>query len=194
MGQPIAGSVYFTSLHDTAVGKDKNPDTSPPAARAGDWGGIIFRNDLDIADAQRLVYEQQGIFLNYVNNAEMNYGGGSVIINGVSQVVTPVYMIDARPTVTFNTITKSSDAAMSANPDSFEEDNFHAPKFQGISFTSDYDRVGPEIHNNTLVENSLNGLFIRVSTPAGTGHREIDQVGAVGRHGYCPHRGGESDD
>ena len=56
---------------------------------------------------------------------------------------------------------------MSANPDSFEEDNFHAPKFQGISFTSDYDRVGPEIHNNTLVENSLNGLFIRVTTPAG---------------------------
>ena len=49
-GQPIAGSVYFTSLHDTAVGKDKNPDTSPPAAQSGDWGGIIFRNDLDIAD------------------------------------------------------------------------------------------------------------------------------------------------
>ncbi|MHB8969228.1 MAG: choice-of-anchor L domain-containing protein [Pirellulaceae bacterium] len=172
-GQPIAGSVYFTSLHDTAVGKDKNPDTSPPAARAGDWGGIIFRNDLDIADSQRLVYEQQGIFLNYVNNAAINFGGGSVTISGVSQVVTPVYMVDARPTVIFNRITKSSDAAMSANPDSFEEDNFHAPKFQGISFTSDYDRVGPEIHNNTLVENSLNGLFIRVSTPAGQGIEKL---------------------
>ena len=153
------------------------PTSSPPPAQAGDWGGIVFRNDLDIADANRSVYEQQGIFLNYVNHAQMIYGGGSVMINGMSQVVTPVHMTDARPTVTFNTITKSSDAAMSANPDSFEEDNFHAPKFQGIPFTSDYGRIGPEIHHNTLVENSLNGLFIRVSTPAGQGIEKLTKSG-----------------
>ncbi len=168
-GRPVPGSVYFTSLHDKAVGKDKNPDTSPPAPQAGDWGGIFFRNDLDIADPQRLVYEQRGIFLDYVNNAVMSYGGGNVVINGVSQVVTPIYMLDARPTVTFNTITGSSDAAMSANPDSFQEDNFHAPQYQGIPFTSDYDRVGPDIHHNRVIGNSLNGLFIRVTTAAGQG-------------------------
>ena len=166
-GQAIGGSVYFTSLHDKVVGKDFNPDQAPPAALAGDWGGIVFRSDLDIADANRLVYGQEGIFINYVNHAQMTFGGGEVMINGISQIVAPLQMIDERPTLTFNTIRKSANMAMSANPDSFEEDNFHAPKFQAVSFTSDYDRVGPEIHHNTLVENSLNGLFIRISTPAG---------------------------
>lgn len=166
-GRPVAGSVYFTSLHDDQVGQDNNPDQTPPAARPGDWGGIVFRNDLDIADSDRLRYADAGIFLNYVNHAEMTYGGGTVFINGVSQVVTPIQMTDDRPTVSFNTIRLSADAAMSANPDSFEEDNFNAPKFQRISFTSDYNRVGPEIHNNTVVDNSLNGLFIRIATPAG---------------------------
>lgn len=166
-GQPIAGSVYFTSLHDTTMGKGANPDTAPPAAQPGDWGGIVFRNDLDIADSNRLQYEQEGIFLNYVNNADMRFGGGSVFINGVAQSIAPVFMIDARPTLSFNTITTSSGAAMSANPDSFQEDNFHAPQYQGLPFTSDYSRVGPEIHHNTLTGNSLNGLFIRVSTAAG---------------------------
>ncbi len=166
-GQAIEGSVYFTSLHDKAVGKDFNPDQAPPAALPGDWGGVVFRSDLDIADANRLVYGQEGIFINYVNHAQMTFGGGEVMINGISQIVAPLQMIDERPTLTFNTIRRSANMAMSANPDSFEEDNFHAPKFQAVSFTSDYDRVGPEIHHNTLVENSMNGLFIRISTLAG---------------------------
>ncbi|MFY8200286.1 MAG: hypothetical protein ACOVLE_06430, partial [Pirellula staleyi] len=55
---------------------------------------------------------------------------------------------------------------MSALPNSFEETNFNEPRFQlSGAFTSDYDRVGPEIHHNTLTNNSLNGLFIRVDTP-----------------------------
>lgn len=166
-GQAIAGSVYFTSLHDAAVGLDFDPNTAPPAAAAGDWGGIVFRADLDIADANRLVYAQEGIFLNYVNHAVMTYGGGEVMIGGRAQSVAPLQMIDERPTLTYNTISHSAFVAMSANPDSFEEDNFHAPKYQSTPFTSDYSRVGPEIHHNTLVANSLNGLFIRMTTPAG---------------------------
>ncbi|MCA9132998.1 MAG: hypothetical protein KDA45_07575, partial [Planctomycetales bacterium] len=55
---------------------------------------------------------------------------------------------------------------MSALPDSFEETNFHEPRFQASgAFTSDYDRVGPEIRRNTLLNNSINGLFVRVETP-----------------------------
>ncbi len=166
-GQSVGGSVYLTSLHDDQIGLDFNRDQSPPDALPGDWGGIVFRSDLDIADANRRIYSQDGIFLNYVNHAVMTYGGGDVMINGRSESVAPLQMIDERPTLTFNTIANSSFVAMSANPDSFEEDNFHAPKFQAVPFTSDYSRIGPEIHHNTLVENSLNGLFIRMTTPAG---------------------------
>ncbi|MFM8402611.1 MAG: hypothetical protein ACKOAH_32705, partial [Pirellula sp.] len=46
------------------------------------------------------------------------------------------------------------------------------------SFTPDYDRVGPEIHDNTLINNSINGLFIKVSTPAGG---ELKQLTVPGR-------------
>ncbi len=172
-GQPIAGSAYFTSLQDTEVGLDFNPDQVSSDALPGDWGGIVFRSDLDIADANRTVYGQDGIFINYVNHAEMTYGGGEVMINGRSLTVAPLQMIDERPTLTFNSISNSSFVAMSANPNSFEEDNFHAPKFQAVPFTSDYARVGPEIHHNTLVENSMNGLFIRMTTPAGSGTEEL---------------------
>ncbi|MFW6169786.1 MAG: DVUA0089 family protein, partial [Planctomycetota bacterium] len=172
-GQPIGGSVHFTSLHNGEVGLDFNPDQSPPEAAAGDWGGIVFRSDLDTSDSNRTILGQDGIFINYVNHADMTYGGGEVIIDGREQAVAPLQMIDERPTLTFNTISMSSDMAMSATPNSFEEDNFHAPKFQAIPFTSDYSRVGPEIHGNTLVENSLNGLFVRVATPAG---RDIETV------------------
>ncbi|MGM0486523.1 MAG: choice-of-anchor L domain-containing protein [Planctomycetota bacterium] len=172
-GQPIGGSVHFTSLHNDAVGLDFNPQQSPPEPARGDWGGIVFRGDLDLSDSNRRVLGQDGIFLNYVNHADMTYGGGEVVIDGREQAVAPLQMVDERPTLTFNTISMSSDMAMSATPNSFEEDNFHSPKFQAIPFTSDYSRVGPEIHGNTLVENSLNGLFIRVATPAG---REIETV------------------
>ncbi len=110
------------------------PIRLPPAALPGDWGGIVFRSDLDIADANRLVYGQEGIFINYVNHAVMTYGGGEVMINGISQIVAPLQMIDERPTLTFNTIRHSANWAMSANPDSFEEDNFHAAQVPGCVF------------------------------------------------------------
>ncbi len=176
-GQPLQGSVIFTSLHDT-LGVDQNPDQSPPAAREGDWGGLVFQSNLDKADAVRFDYEDEGIFLNYVNNAEIRYGGGNVVVDGVSQVVTPIQMIDSRPTVSFNHISLSADAAMSATPNAAEETNFHSPKYQlPGAFTSDYDRVGPDLHGNTLVENSLNGLFIRITTPAGNTTQKMTVTG-----------------
>ncbi|MCR9294187.1 MAG: hypothetical protein NXI32_15820, partial [bacterium] len=164
-GSLVPGSVYFTSWLDESIGEDTYAPQTNPAV--GDWGGISYRNDVD-SSAGRRNLEDEGIFLQYVNHADIRFGGGgNVVIDSVQQVVNPIQMIDVRPTVTFNTIRNSADAAMSAAPNSFEETNFHEPLFQlNGAFTSDYSRVGPEIHHNTLVNNSINGLFVKVETPA----------------------------
>ncbi|MCA9168318.1 MAG: pre-peptidase C-terminal domain-containing protein, partial [Planctomycetales bacterium] len=166
--------VIFTSAHDETIGVDTNPVAT--TAKAGDWGGLLFRKDID--DAQgRFGYEDAGIFLNYVNHADLRYGGGEVVIDSIQQVVTPVQMLEARPTVSFNQIMRSADAAMSADPDAFEETNFHTGVYQSVPFTSDYTRVGPDIHGNTLTNNSINGLFVKISTPAGNDLRPMTVSG-----------------
>jgi hypothetical protein len=169
-------NVYFTSYDDATIGRDNNPDTVLP--QPGNWGGLAFRNDIDATNPTRLNYESRGIFLNYVANADIRYGGGTVVVSAVAQTVNPINLLDARPTVMFNTITRSADAAMSATPDSFREDNFHSPPFQFVSFTSDYSRIGPDIHGNALVDtagvgNSINGLLVRLTTPAGNTLRRL---------------------
>ncbi|MEX0585064.1 MAG: hypothetical protein WD176_00370, partial [Pirellulales bacterium] len=67
----------------------------------------------------------------------------------VSQTFTPLHMLRARPTITNSTIVGSSGAAIGADPNSFEESKFRNND-PGTAFTSDYDRVGPEIHGNRL--------------------------------------------
>lgn len=156
--------VTFTSYNDETIGIDTNPLRTIP--RAGDWGGIEFRNETD-RDEGRFDAEAEGAFLNYVNHADIRYGGGSVLADSQERVITPIQMVEARPTLSFNTIQFSADAAMSADPNSFEETNFHAPdslgvNYQATRFTADYSRVGPDIHDNFLVGNSINGLFISV--------------------------------
>lgn len=171
-GSVIPGSVFFTSWLDQTLGFDTYaPQTT---ASVGDWGGISFRRDVDQAAGRRNL-EDEGIFLQYVNHADIRFGGGgNVVIDSVQQVVNPIQMIDMRPTITFNRISNSANAAMSAAPNSFEETNFNEPRFQqNGQFTSDYDRVGPEIHHNVLTNNSLNGLFVRVDTPAGQAIRPL---------------------
>ncbi len=171
-GTIVAGSVYFTSWQDETIGADTYAPRTTPSK--GDWGGILYRNDVD-ASAGRRNLEDEGIFLNYVNHADMRYGGGgNVFIDSVQQVVNPVQMIDLRPTITYNKISQSAGAAMSGAPNSFVETNFQEPKFQASgAFTSDYDRVGPEIHHNSLVNNSLNALFVKVDTPVGDSIRKL---------------------
>jgi len=188
--------VYFTSYFDETLGTDREPQiTTTP--REGDWGGLVFRNDLDNAfietydpasgKAARSVLETQGIFLNYVNHADIRYGGGEVVVNGVRSVYAPIHMLEARPTVTFNTITNSADAAMSGDPNSFADTRFenwdpYAP------FTADYQRVGPEIYGNQLVAsyatgknsapqtnaNSVNGVFVGIPTKPGFPLRKLE--------------------
>ncbi|MCA9125524.1 MAG: tandem-95 repeat protein [Planctomycetales bacterium] len=157
--------VFFTSYTDQNLGVDTDPLNTVP--QAGDWGGIIFRNELDRAEG-RFDAELSGRFLNYVGYANMRYGGGQVPVDGQNTVITPLHMVTARPTLINNTITNSAFAAMSANPNSFEETTFIVPRYQSdVIFTPDYTRVGPDIHGNTVNTNSINGLFVRVETPAG---------------------------
>ena len=96
----------------------------------GDWGGLIFQNDVDRAEG-RFDYEQEGIFLNIVNQADIRYGGGNVTLDSVQQVINPIHMIDARPTVSYNRSRFSADAAMSANPGQFRRDELQRAGFVG---------------------------------------------------------------
>ncbi|XZE46976.1 tandem-95 repeat protein [Pirellulaceae bacterium SH467] len=176
-GTTAPGSVFFTSWLDESIGLDNYTPTTAPAP--GNWGGLLFKRDLDKA-AGRFDLEDEGIFLQYVNHADIRYGGSSsVVIDSVQQVVNSIQIADMRPTISYNRITNGADAALSATPDSFQETLFSEPIYQRKgSFTPDYDRVGPDIHNNTLVNNSINGMFIKVSTPAGG---ELKQLTVPGR-------------
>jgi hypothetical protein len=158
------GSVHFTSYYNSAIGA---PGANSQGLAKGNWGGIVFRNDSDL--------EANGVFLNSVNQARISYGGGSVSVSGDPSVFRPIHMATARPTVTFNTITNSADAAMSATPNSFEESEFLGPGFQ-----AEYTRVGPKVYGNSLTQNSINGLFISVQTSSSTG-QVLDELTVNGR-------------
>ncbi len=155
-------SVFFTSYNDEQLGIDTN--SIPTSPLAGDWGGISIRQDVDRGQG-RFLYEQEGIFLNYVNHADIRYGGGDVVVDGTPRTITSINIADARPTISFNRVANGADAAISADPNSFAETKFNTPRFQlsGV-FTSDYDRVGPDFYGNRLVGNSTNALFVRIET------------------------------
>ena len=183
LGTP-KNSVIFTSFRDADIGVDIDPSNKVP--EKGDWGGLVFRNELDYDFIEaydpasgldpREVLETQGIFLNYVNHADIRYGGGAVEVDGLKSVYAPIHMIEARPTVTFNRITRSADAALSADPNSFAETQFQS--WDAFApFTTRYDRVGPEIRGNYIVENSTNGIFVRISTAAGSAIKELEVSG-----------------
>ncbi len=167
-----SGNVVLTSTRDRAV--DAAAAGNSPAPDAANWGGIIFRRDFDRA-AGRSNLEDQGIFLQTVNHADIRFGGGSnILINGLQQTVNPIQTIDLRPTITFNQLTNNAGAAISASPDSFEETRYQEPRFQAAGrFTADYERVGPDIKNNRLTNNSINGLFLRTDNVNGLPPRQI---------------------
>lgn len=175
-GTVAPGSVFFTSWLDETIGFDNySPRTTPSA---GNWGGLMFKRDLDAA-AGRFDLEDEGIFRQYVNHADIRYGGSSaVVVDAVQQTVNSIQIADMRPTISYNKISFGADAAMSATPDSFRETLFSEPAYQRKgSFTPDYDRVGPRIHDNILTRNSINGLFVRVSTVAGGELRQLTVPG-----------------
>ncbi len=137
-------------------------------AVAGDWGGIDLRGDIDKSDDSRIDYEELGVFLNHIQYADIRYGGGSVSVDGNQAVVSPIEMASTRATVINSRITNSADAAIAASPDSFAETRFDEFRFQRDGkFTPDFSRVGPHIRGNEIVDNSINGLFIRIETRTG---------------------------
>ncbi|TWU60075.1 Matrixin [Rubripirellula tenax] len=159
--------VYFTSYNDRTLGSNSNilNTTSGP----GDWGGIEIRSDVDRLQGRNDL-SRQGIFQNYINHAVFSFGGGTV--STISRGIDPIYLSEARPELSYNVVTNSSGAAISADPNTFEVTTFTEPRFQrssvsGNGFASDYERLGPSIFGNTLVDNSTNGLFVRIDTPAG---------------------------
>ncbi|MEC9096150.1 MAG: NF038122 family metalloprotease, partial [Planctomycetota bacterium] len=162
------GSVVITSLYDDEHGAEPAGEVPPNAtAMPGDWGGIDIRNDFDKDREDRRLHANDGVFLTTISNAQLMYGGGSVVVDGKLEVIEPILLRDARPTVANNMISHNAGPAIAANPDSFEETNFNAPYYQTTAFTLDYDRVGPEIYGNQISDNSVNGLYVKVDTPAG---------------------------
>ncbi|MBN2216564.1 MAG: VCBS repeat-containing protein, partial [Pirellulales bacterium] len=162
-------NVYFTSYNDKSLGSWQTDQSAADLKPSGaQWGGLVFRNEQDY-DEQRTVLENEGIFLNYVNHAEIRYGGGSVSVNGVKSVYNSIHMVEARPTIAFNTVLYAAGAAMSADPNSFADS-----RFQGDDYTANYDRVGPDIHGNTLLGNTQNGIFVRIATEAGRVLTKLD--------------------
>jgi len=149
-------SVIFTSINDNTVGTDVDPLNLD--ANRGDWGGIEIRRDRDNG-AGRLNYENDGIFLDHINFATIRYGGGVLQLDS-ARAVSPISLTDARPTITNNLITDNSDAALSATPNSFKETLFTESDSQVVAFSPDYRRVGPDIQGNTIVNNTINGVFI----------------------------------
>lgn len=171
LGTPTR-SVHFTSYQNQQLGRDTFPPPTVPDE--GDWGGLVFRDRFDY-DAGRTVLESAGIFLNYVNHASFTYGGGDVLFDSRQVPFSPIYMLESRPTVTYNSIRLSSGPAMSADPDSFAD-----TRFNGDLFTADYDRIGPEIQANRLGLNTINGLFVRVETETLSG-QQLDKLNVPGR-------------
>ena len=170
--------VYFTAYTDQSLGTDTNPLETTP--KAGDWGGVEIRNDVDRSQG-RFDREREGIFLNTISNARMTFGGGLVGSGAQAKVTSPIELGEARPLILGNSITRSADSAISADPNSFEETLFTEPRYQNAgAFVPDYRRVGPVIYNNDIRNNTINGLFVRVETQPGqptkslTTHARID--------------------
>ncbi|MDF1840830.1 MAG: dockerin type I domain-containing protein [Rubripirellula sp.] len=142
---------------------------------AGDWGGIDIRGDIDNRDDSRVNLEEAGVFLNHIQYADIQFGGGSVAVDGPQVVVSPIELASTRPTIINSRISNSADAAIAATPDSLAETRFDEQRFQAAApFTPDVKRVGPHIRGNEIVDNSINGLFIRIETRTGDNLEQLN--------------------
>ncbi len=170
--------VTFTSYNDTAIGgaTNNNPDTTP---RAGDWGGLVFRNYDDAIAANQVQFPAEGLggtgpgngilvgpnggpavsgaqdAMSILNFANIRYAGGSVPQSS-SNFYSAVTLFNSRPTITNTNISNSggtggTEGAIGADMDSFREDDT---------------AWGPLIRNVTVTGNSLNGIWL-MSEPNG---------------------------
>lgn len=147
LGTP-SSKVQITSYFDSVGGL---PPGSTTAATAGQWGGIVFREDSDALSRRA--------FVNAVNQASISFGGGQVRVDAQLASFSPIQVESTRPTIAFNTITRSANAAIAATPNSFEDSN---------------GRIGPDIRGNTITGNTTNGLFVKIDTGFGRPLETLD--------------------
>lgn len=177
--------VTLTSYRETTLLNDKTDGAEMVGtasntqldAEAGNWGGILFSQQVDRQQG-RGTFEDAGIFLDSVIGADFRYAGGIVNVNGASRSLAPVYMDEARPTINYNKIRLSAGAALSADPNSFQESDYAVYNGAPSTFTSDIERVGPDIFGNHIVENSTNGILVRIKpSPASA----VEKMTVAGR-------------
>ncbi|MEC7567014.1 MAG: NF038122 family metalloprotease, partial [Planctomycetota bacterium] len=173
-GNSVPGEIYLTSLFDRDIGLHTTTGTEVFNPAGGDWGGIDLRDDKDANRPGHVMDSEKGEFVDLINHTTIQFGGGVVVVGGNVEIISPIHLTDARPTITNNTIQFSANAAVSATPNSFEETSFQASEFQATPFTPDYSRVGPEIRGNIIVDNSINGMLVRIATPAGDDIYRLD--------------------
>ncbi|MEZ6062800.1 MAG: GEVED domain-containing protein [Planctomycetaceae bacterium] len=150
LGTP-ENNVIFTSYGNDAIGGDSDGVTD--GAAPGDYAGIVFRNDSD--------REENGIFLNHIQQTDFTHGGGQ---NFAGEVFAPIRTETARPTIMYNRFTQNAFAAISADPNSFEDS---------------LNRIGPDIQFNFVNDNTINGLLIR--TDAGLGQEGLERLDVPAR-------------
>ena len=141
-------------------------------AGPGNWGGILFNQEVD-REQLRGTFEDAGIFMNSIIGAEFRYAGGITEVDGADISLAPIYMEESRPTINYNIIRLSSGAALSADPNSFEESNYTVYNGAPASFTPDVTRVGPDIFGNRIVDNSTNGMLVRILSAPGAPLEEL---------------------
>ena len=173
-GDSVPGEIYLTSLFDKEIGLHTTAGTDVFDPAGGDWGGIDMRDAIDAQRVGVVLDSEKGEFVDLINHVSINYGGGSVVVGGSVEVINPIYLDEALPTITHNTIQKNASAAISASPNTFIETRFNESKYQTVPFTPDYSRVGPEVFGNTIVDNSINGMLVRINTPAASGVNELN--------------------
>ncbi|PQO26036.1 hypothetical protein C5Y96_21535 [Blastopirellula marina] len=170
--------VTLTSYRETTLLNDPNGELvghdsyTQDTAGPGDWGGILFNQEVD-REQLRGTYEDAGIFMNSVIGAEFRYAGGITEVDGADISLAPIYMEETRPTINYNIIRLSSGAALSADPNSFEESNYTVYQGAPAAFTPDVSRVGPDIFGNRIVENSTNGMLVRILSAPGAPLEEL---------------------
>jgi hypothetical protein len=104
LGTPT-GKVTFTSYHDDTIGG--NSDNADRVPAGGQWGGLVLRKDSDAASKKA--------FVNTISQADIRYGGGVVSVDSKSESFAPIQLESTRPTIAFNTITKSAGAAIAGS-------------------------------------------------------------------------------
>jgi len=169
--------VTFTSYSDDSVAGDSNGDRSNTTPKAGDWGGIVFRNFNQSLPGRTDPFQVDGTLqgpggsravsgaddtLSDIDFATIRYGGGAVPATRGTRY-DEVTLFNSRPAITntiFNDVGSSAQATISGDLDSFREDDTTR---------------GPLIRRTIVQNASINGILVRSLVSTGI----IQQTNAI---------------